>query len=42
MIGDTLLLLIPSVNDYQEIEPILDRFIVRGILKQVFKNMTQL
>ena len=33
MIGDTLLLLIPSVNDYQEIEPILDRFIVRGIFE---------
>lgn len=33
MIGDTLLLLIPSVNDYQEIEPILDRFILRGIFE---------
>ena len=33
IIGDTLLLLIPRVNSFQEIEPILDRFIVRGIFE---------
>ena len=33
MMGDSLLLLMPSVNKFQEIEPILGRFTVQGIFE---------